>query len=84
MSPLVRDRLGLQERRQLGLDQIAVGLLIEEDPIGEELVVRLNLRVDAVCDARKSRSVAKMTATKGNSVSCTGNPLRRNASISPL
>ena len=46
MGPLVRDRLGLQECRQLGLDLIAVGFLIKEDPIGEELVIGLNLRVN--------------------------------------
>ena len=46
VSPFVRDGLRLQERRQLGLDPIAFRLLVEEDPIGEELVVRLNLRVD--------------------------------------
>ena len=46
VRPLVRDGLGLQECRQLGLDQVALGLLIEEDPIGEEFVVSLNLGVD--------------------------------------
>ena len=45
-APLVRDRLRLQQRRQLGLKLVAVGLLIEEDPIAEKLVVSLNLPVD--------------------------------------
>ena len=46
VGPLVGDGLGFQECRQLGLDQITFGLLVEKDPIGEEFVVSLNLRVD--------------------------------------
>ncbi len=46
VGSLVRHGLGLQERRQTGLEQVSLGFLIEEDSIGEVFVISPNLRID--------------------------------------
>ena len=46
MGSFVGDSLRLQEGGDLGLDHVAIGLLKEEDAIGEVLVVGTDLRVD--------------------------------------
>ena len=63
MRTFVGHGLRLQEGGHLGFDLVTFGLLEEEDAIGEKLVVSTHLRVNGLC-ARKSRSVAKITATR--------------------
>ena len=74
---------GFKQGRHLGLDRVALGFLEEEDAVGEVLVVSADLGVDAACGRGSRFSVAKITATSGNSDSWTGTLFRRKASIKP-
>ena len=51
VGSLVGDGLGLQKGGDLGLDRVALGLLEEENAIGEILVVGPDLRVDLLVGA---------------------------------
>ena len=51
VCPFVRDGLRLAERRDLGRVLVAVGNLVEIDPVGEDLVIGLNIGIDLLVRA---------------------------------